>query len=125
MSRSTDSATRRTLAIAGVVLTAALAAPAAAQAQGITSERMLLNRTPSSVSPSQGLAAGPTASIQADAAGRMDGASALLGRHTADRERRTAPATVAAIRGPEPRIEGRRALLGLAVPTGSRGEGDQ
>ena len=37
---------------------AALAAPAAAQAQGITSERMLLNRTLSAVRPSQGLAAG-------------------------------------------------------------------
>jgi hypothetical protein len=125
MSRSTDSATRRTLALAGLVLTAALAAPAAAQAQGITSERMLLNRTPLAVSLSQGLAAGPTAPIQADAAGRMDAASALLGRHTADTGRRAAPATVADIEGPEPRIEGRRALLGLVVPAGSRGEGDQ
>ncbi len=124
MSRSTDSTTRRALALAGVVLTAALAAPAAAQAQGITSERMLLNRTPVSVSPSQGFAAGPTTSIQAGAAGRLDGASALLGRHPADRER-SAPATVAAIQGPEPRIEGGRALLGLAVPNGSRGEGDR
>ena len=125
MSRSTDSATRRTLALAGVVLAAALAAPAAAQAQGITSERMLLNRTLSAVSLSQGRAAGPTAHTGVDATGRIDGASALLGRRTADTGRRAAPATVAASEGPEPRIEGRRALLGLAAPTGSGGEEDQ
>jgi hypothetical protein len=117
MSRSTDSTSRRTLALAGVLLTAALVAPTSAQAQGITSERMLLNRIGTPAGPGQGSAPVPT--------DRIDGASALLGRRTTDAGWQPAPARIAPIRRPAARTDGSMALLGLASPASSRQEGNE
>jgi hypothetical protein len=116
MSRSTNSTSGRTLALAGVLLTAALAAPASAQAQGITSERMLLNRIATPAGRGQSFAAVPT--------DRIDGASALLGRRPTDAGWQPATARIAPIQKPGARTDGSMALLGLASPAGSRQEGN-
>jgi hypothetical protein len=116
MSRSTNSTTRRTLALAGVLLTAALAAPASAQAQGITSEWMLLNRIATPAGRGQGFAV-PT--------GRIDGASALQDRRTTDAGWQPAAARIAPIQRPGARTDGSMALLGLASPASSRQEGNE
>jgi hypothetical protein len=115
--------TRRTLAFAGMVLTATLAIPAVAHAQSVTGEQMLLNRIVPTAGTHQRLVVAPAEGPAGESTARIDGASAMLGRPTADTGRQPGSGTILTLSLPETPIDGRRALLGRVGQVKPRPEG--
>jgi hypothetical protein len=112
------STTRHPLALAGMLLTATLAVPAAAHAQGISAEQMLLNRTAPTISRYQGFVVPLGAATPAEAADRIDGALAMGGNRAGTSIQLPARANDAVAR-PQA-IDGEQALLGRERAPGRR-----
>jgi hypothetical protein len=125
MSRHAHSTNHRSVPLAGIVLTATLAAPAVIQAQGITGEQTLLNRvSPAAVlSKRFGVALSETAPTES--LNRIDGATAMLGSNTARTVPQPASARIAYLPAPQSPISGERAFLGRAGPAKSRQDGGE
>jgi hypothetical protein len=118
MSRTTQSTALRTLASA--FLAAGLAAPAAAVAQAVTSERTLLNRVAAPSHLSAEFDPAPADATRPGAGNPVDGSVALLGRTPARMQRPRDPRPVAIAPAPGIQTDGERALLEHAAPAGPR-----
>lgn len=108
MSRATQSTSRRTLAVAGAILAASLAAPAMSHAQAVTSERMLLNHIAIPPMAPARYNSSRTAPSEAGLVRREEGARALLGLTPIQYpELQRSPGS-----GAGAQVDGERALLG-------------
>ena len=119
MSQLTYFTYRRTFTLAATLFTATLAAPV--QAQYLSSERVFLNRSVPAPGWDRGfatLAAIPGAEIS----NRVEGATAMLGRTSAQAEWQPEAVT---LHVPRTSIDGERALLGRLVPARARHEGGE